>query len=288
MFNQKINHLVLLACFLCAGLFFTACNAENNATADADAAEKTQTEPAPKKAVSAMTLQEASEDMLRVLESGGDVSQHVQKFAAINPDTLAQIINTDAKKKAFYINLYNGYIQKILTENPELYKDRDKFFGEDRFMLAGKEISFDKLEHGIIRSSTMKLSGGFLSELFVGDYEKSLRTEKVDPRIHFAVNCGAKDCPPIHILSPTNIDAELDAMTQNYLDRWAEYDADKNVVKTTALMSWFRGDWGGKDGVKEFLQKYGIIPAGVETDDVDVEFKDYDWTLKTGIYADEV
>ena len=35
--------------------------------------------------------------------------------------------------------------------------------------------------------------------------------ESVDPRIHFALVCGAKSCPPIKLYTPENLDEGLDA-----------------------------------------------------------------------------
>lgn len=281
---NKINFSLLL---MSVAIFsFISCNNETQNISEIDKVEVEIAPEKPQMKILEMSYQQASENMLRDLKDGKDVNEYAEKFAAANLEQLAAEINTDAKKKAFWINLYNGYIQKLLVENPGLYDDRNDFFGEDRFIIAGKEISFDKVEHGIIRSSTMKLSGGFLGEIFVGDYEKKLRTDVVDPRIHFAVNCGAKDCPQVHILSPATVDAELDKMTQSYLNKVAEYDPKTNIAKTTSLMSWFRGDWGGKDGVVDFLKKYNIVPAAAN--DVVLEFKDYDWTLNTGMFADEV
>ena len=233
--------------------------------------------------VSEMGLQEASENFLLTLKRGGNTDAYAEKFAGVPLETLSSTINTDDERKAFYINLYNAYIQRILNESPSLYDDRKTFFGEDRFTLAGKKISFDRLEHGIIRASTLKLSAGYLKEIFPGDYEKALRTQEVDPRIHFAVNCGAKDCPPVHILSPADVNAELDQMSKDYLNEWTTYDAAADTVATTSLMSWFRGDFGGKDGAVQMLREYGALPAGAEPE---LKFKPYDWTLKTGVWGE--
>ena len=35
--------------------------------------------------------------------------------------------------------------------------------------------------------------------------------EKVDPRIHFALVCGAKSCPPIKLYTPENLEEALDS-----------------------------------------------------------------------------
>ncbi len=285
MLNKSIGSIFLFCLFVFS---FISCNNEievetSNST---QIEEKTETKSdTAMKPISEMSYQEASENMLRALAAGKEVNAYAEKFAAANLEQLAAEVNTDVKRKAFWINIYNAYIQKLLTENPSLYDDRDKFFGEDRFIIAGKEISFDKVEHGIIRSSTMKLSGGYVGEIFVGGYEKKLRTEEVDPRIHFAVNCGAKDCPMIHVLSPATVDAQLEKMTQTYLNEVTEYDPKTKIAKATPLMSWFRGDFEGKSGGIKFLKKYGIIPT--EATDVKLEFKDYDWTLNTGMFAEQ-
>ena len=55
---------------------------------------------------------------------------------------------------------------------------------------------------------------------------------------------------------------------------------------TTPLFNWFTGDWGGKDGVKDMLSKYGIIPE--DHKGIDVDYIDYDWTLATGNIGGEV
>lgn len=284
----KTHSMKYLSHLLLCSLLIFACSPETTTGPTDQSQAVTNPVDTPSTSILQMPLQDASEEMLRTLARGGNVDAYVAKFANVPLETLSSTINTDTKRKAFYINLYNAYIQKILTENPDLYQDRKEFFGaEDRIVLAGKEISFDRLEHGIIRSSTLKLSAGFLPEIFPGDYEKALRTEEVDPRIHFAVNCGAKDCPPIHILSPDDLDEELDRMSRAYLNKWTTYDVAADTISTTSLMSWFRGDFGGKDGAKEMLVKYGAVPTDMNIDKADLRFKGYDWTLKTGVYAEK-
>ena len=44
------------------------------------------------------------------------------------------------------------------------------------------------------------------------DPRRSLAIEKMDPRVHFALNCGAKSCPPVRVFSPPPaLDKELKA-----------------------------------------------------------------------------
>lgn len=48
-----------------------------------------------------------------------------------------------------------------------------------------------------------------------------------------------------------------------------------------ALMSWFRADFGGKEGVIEILKNYKLIPSN---EDPKVEFLDYNWELDLDNY----
>jgi thiol-disulfide isomerase/thioredoxin len=77
--------------------------------------------------------------------------------------------------------------------------------------------------------------------------------KKVDYRIHFALNCGAKSCPPIVYYSPEKLDQQLE-------------------------------DFGGKKGMREILKSHNIIP---EAANPKIKFKDYNWTLELSTYKTE-
>lgn len=209
-------------------------------------------------------------------------------LANIHPETLRSELDSESQKKAFWLNIYNAYVQIILEEEPDLFEDRNSWFGYNFFSspqvtIAGYEISFDDMEHGIMRRSTHKLSLGYMHNWFIDDIEKELMWEKIDPRIHFALNCGAASCPYIAAYDPQRLDEQLDITTENYLSRTTEYNALENTVRATRLMSWFRGDFGGKDGAVTFLKEYDIIPKNA---DPSIEFREYDWTLDLGNFQD--
>lgn len=185
-------------------------------------------------------------------------------------------LDTDTKKLAFWTNIYNAYIQVILSENPNLYKDRQAFFKNEQIPIAGRLISFAKIEHGIIRKSQWELGGGLIRKWFPNKFERKLRVDDRNYHIHFALNCGAKDCPPVAIYEADRLEEQFDKGTKAYLRRVSEYNSNQNEVKTTPLFSWFLGDFGCKSGVKDILKEYGIITT---TKNIDVIYKDYDWTL---------
>lgn len=224
-----------------------------------------------------------SKDLVKAAKNNSSYEDIKQKLANVPPETLARELDTDAAKKAFWINVYNAYVQLILSENPELFKDRGSFFGDDKITIAGKKLSFDDIEHGMIRGSQVKWLLGFVQDPFAGDYEEALRVKNTDGRIHFALNCGAISCPEVAIYDAKVIDQQLDIAAKQYLQKSSTYKPEENKVYVTSLFSWFRGDFGGKDGIVEFLKKYEVIPQDANPD---LEFKDYDWTLDLGNYKE--
>lgn len=220
---------------------------------------------------------ELSETFLVQIKKNENTQEIQNTFSKITIDDLEKALDTRNKKLAFWVNIYNAYIQVILRKNPDLYKDRSEFFKADQIAFAGEMISFELIEHGIIRGSQWEYGLGFIGKLFPGEFEKRLRVDEPDYRIHFALNCGAKDCPPVAIYEWERLDEQFAKSTSNYLKRTTEYDASKKEVKVTALFSWFRGDFGGTGGVKDILKREGLIPT---TKGIDLNYKNYDWTLE--------
>lgn len=206
-----------------------------------------------------------------------------EKLATASEEELINDLHNDRLKKAFWLNVYNAYVQLILKENPELFENRGEFFGKKRITVAGNNLSLDDIEHGMIRGSKIKLSLGLMKDPFVGKFERKLRVEKTDGRIHFALNCGAKSCPYVAVYEPGKIDAQLDKTSRQFLSKSSTYKPDEGKVYVTPLFSWFRGDFGGKKGIKSYLKTYDIIP---EDAGPGLEFTDYDWTLELGNYKD--
>ena len=221
-------------------------------------------------------LNTLSEQFLLKIKNGEDTSEVEEQLANLSLGELTKTLKKDDQKIAFWVNVYNAYIQVILTKNPELYEDRGNFFSKDRITIAGSKISFDKIEHGIIRKSQSKLGLGYVKKGFPDKFERMLRVEELDYRIHFALNCGAKDCPPVAIYTPNRLDEQFSKSTARFLKGSSKYDDSEKKVYVTSLFSWFRGDFGGKDGTREILNQQGIIP---QIDGVSLEYKDYDWTL---------
>lgn len=223
---------------------------------------------------------EVSQDLLTNIINKKPYQKQIEILANSSLNDLVNQLKTDKQKIAFWVNIYNSFIQISLSKNPDLYKDKSNFFSEERIKIAGEVLSFDDIEHGIIRKSRIKISLGYLRKWFPAKWERKLRVENIDWRIHFALNCGAKSCPPVAIYTAKNLDKELDFMTTEYLKEQTEYDATSKTAKSVALFSWFRGDFGGKCGVKKILFDYKITSEKPKN----IDFKSYDWTLLLGNY----
>ena len=221
-------------------------------------------------------LVQLSQNFMYAAKTGEETSGFIAKLKQMGMDELREAIKTDDEKKAFWINLYNAYTQVSLKKNPEQYKKRSQFFGTKQIEIAGHSFSLDDIEHGILRRSSIKWSLGYFKKLFPKQTEKQLRVGKLDYRLHFALNCGAKSCPPIAFYKPENINQQLELATKAYLRGETEYDETTNTVKLPTLMSWFRRDFGGKKKMIELLKQLSIIPADKNPK---IKFKEYDWTL---------
>ena len=110
-----------------------------------------------------------------------------------------------------------------------------------------------------------------------------------DARIHFAINCAAKSCPPIRseAFVGERLDAQLDEQARLFLNgphgARFERDGDELTIHVTKIMDWFGDDfekWAG--GKAKFIRKY--MPAGKQrmidqAKEIDIEYDDYDWAL---------
>ncbi len=232
------------------------------------------------------TPNELSQELLQKLKQGGDAGAIIQQLAGLDPNRLAAALDTRANREAFWLNVYNGMVQHLLTEDPSLFDDRGTFFSTPSFTVAGQELSPNELEHGIIRGGENRFGLGFIPQFFPNKFERSFRVKGGDSRVHFALNCGAASCPPVEIYRPETLETQLDARVKSYLSEHTEIkEVDgKRTIVTSPLFKWFKGDFRDHDGVDDFLVSYGIVPA--EDKNLPRDYEDYDWTLKTGIWAE--
>jgi hypothetical protein len=214
------------------------------------------------------------------LRDGDDPRPLAETLASYDTGQLATTLESDEARTAFWCNVYNATVQRTLRERPEVYS-RWRFFRRNLLTVAGTSLSLDDIEHGLLRRSQFKFAMGYVRkpDLLVGSFERTLRVTSPDWRIHFALNCGANSCPPVMTYETDSLDEQLDSVTASYLAAETTYDPDEGTVEVTPLFRWYRGDFGGTDGILDILRTYEVIPADA---DPDVAVGNYDWSRSVG------
>jgi len=189
----------------------------------------------------------------------------------------------DAARIAFWLNVYNAAVRARLLRDPAAYRRRWRFFAAPAVTIAGRRLSPNAIEHGILRRSAFLVGLGYVRNPLLSRFERLLRVERVDPRVHFALNCGARSCPPLAAWEPATLDADLERATGAYLLAESARSADGRELTVPRLLSWYRGDFGGRAGILRLLRRHGVLGAG---ESPRLRFGDYDWTLELGTPAD--
>ena len=215
-------------------------------------------------------LNKLSEDILLKVKMEETTSAIRLELESLDLNVLHSSLSNDHKKIAFWINVYNAYYQ-IIRKEENLSKSA--VYNKKLFSIAGELLSLDDVEHGILRRYRYKYSLGYFSNLFASKFVKKHAVEKLDYRIHFALNCGAESCPPIAFYNVKDIDEQLTKATQEFLEVESDFDDQKKIVFTTALFKWFYADFGGNNGIKKIYKEQ----LNRDISNYKIKFKKYSW-----------
>jgi len=200
--------------------------------------------------------------------SGSDlktISEIVMMYRSTDPKPLEP-----DERKALYINLYNSRIlETVLYQNPK---------GSIRELSKGLNSS------EIFNRATMKFDEKATS---LNALEKRLREEFKDPRVHFALNCASRSCPPIRPepYVAATLDAQLDDSARKYLASPEAVDVKTDGGKTTIvsvkIFDWYADDFKASGGPLAFIQKFGppVAADAIAGGKAKLAFADYDWSL---------
>ncbi len=178
---------------------------------------------------------------------------------------------------AFLINAYNAWtIDLVLTGYPGLHsiKDLGGLFAspwkKNFIPLLGQLLSLDDIEQGLIRGS----------ETFH------------EPRVHFALNCASRGCPPLRpeAYDGAHLEQQLDDQTRKFLK-----DRDRNrlqghTLQISSIFKWYADDftqgWHGMTRLPVFLAHYASALGLNATETrlllegkIDITYLPYDWQL---------
>lgn len=160
------------------------------------------------------------------------------------------------KKLAYWINAYNAFTIKRILDNYPLNSimdlDNGKTWDVKWIKLGGKTYSLNQIEHEIIRPQFK------------------------DARIHFAVNCAAKSCPPLYNKAYTeeNVNRYLEKRTIQFINDNKYNSISTKKAEISKIFEWYQEDFGD---LITYLNKY------LKQEDISkkakVSFKEYDWSL---------
>ncbi|WP_243546536.1 DUF547 domain-containing protein [Pseudodesulfovibrio tunisiensis] len=189
---------------------------------------------------------------------------YLDHLAEVRPGELSR-----DEQMAFYINLYNARTLQLVVDNyPEIetIKDLGGLFSspwkEDIVRLDGKLVSLDHLEHDIIRPVFQ------------------------DERVHFALNCSARSCPPLfdRPFEGRRIEVQLERVARAFVNDSEFNRLDGGTLYVSRIFKWFSRDFP-PDLIGWFLDyASGDFRKELEElvrngDRPGIRYLDYDWSL---------
>ena len=195
-----------------------------------------------------------------------------KKDEALLDEYLAVLSSTNVKslagnrRFAFYINAYNAFtIKLVLTKFPGInsIKEIGGFFsspwGKKFILLNGRTVSLDHIEHDI------------------------LRHEFNDPRVHFAINCASKSCPPL-LNTPYKaeiLEKQLDSQAIKFINDKKNTFIKGDTLFISKIFSWFKKDFSNNPLL--FIRKYALGELKAQLDSkagtIKIKYLYYDWSL---------
>jgi len=199
---------------------------------------------------------------------------YIKQLSMTDPESLP----TREKKLAFWLNAYNACTLKIICDNYPLKSINELHTGglifgsvirqtvwHKKLVTINNElISLDHIEHKIIRPVFK------------------------EPRIHFAIVCAAKGCPPLRseAYEADRLDEQLTDQAEMFLSQKDKNDFDlkTRTARISPIFSWFKKDFIEDSGsVLEYLTLFinEEIGASIKNDPKSwkIKYTEYDWSL---------
>jgi len=195
--------------------------------------------------------------------------------------------SSENQRLAFFINVYNalvihGFIER--GDQPRNHLQRYLFFSRTCYNIGGRDYSLNDIENGVLRANRPSFGTLYSTPFKSGDPRLKTALSSVEPRVHFALNCGAASCPPIKTFSGDKIDKELDLATEAFLENDEGLKVSESSVYLSMLFNWYKVDFGRNQGeILRWISTYApsekrsLIEKLVASDKFNIEYNNYDW-----------
>jgi hypothetical protein len=215
-----------------------------------------------------------------VFERYKDLAGELKKF------DLASLKSRE-QRLAFWINIYNtmvihGVIELGLQRS---VKEFPRFFDRLIYEIGGHRFSLNEIEHGILRGNRRhpyRLFRPFRRH----DPRIAFGAIPIDPRIHFALVCGARSCPPIGFYEAEQIDFQLQLAAASFVNSpQVRILPGENTLSLSMIFKWYKSDFGGdKNGLIETVLQFldeGELKEYLKQHRarIRISYQPYDWSL---------
>jgi len=202
-------------------------------------------------------------------------------FARALPYCTKEDLGDRPHQIAFWINLYNALIlHGVLHYKVSGSMLRDVgFFRRVAYNVGGMRFSADDIEHGVLRGNRRHPYLPF-TQFAKGDPREMMSIEDPDPRMHFALVCGARSCPPISAYDGEQLDAQLDLAAAAFINGiGAQFDPEAKILFLSRIFKWYAGDFGGREGALRLVDQY--LDTSVAIAGARIRYLPYDWSVNS-------
>jgi len=225
----------------------------------------------------------------RAVRGSGAFENYKNLAAGLKSFDLRPLKNRE-QRLAFWINIYNttvihGVIELGLGQS---VREFPRFFDRVAYEIGGHRFSLNEMEHGILRGNR-RPPYKLLKPFRKGDPRLEFAASPMDPRIHFALVCGARSCPPIGFYEADQIDFQLQLAAASFINNpQVKIEPEDRTVSISMIFKWYKSDFGGSRNAvidtllqfldegekKEFLRK--------NRNGIRIRYQPYDWNLNQG------
>jgi len=163
----------------------------------------------------------------------------LQSYLRLLTHAPIQQLVTDAHKIAFWVNVYNGLTNLLIIEQQirGSMKGVEGIYSQYTYQVGPYHWALDDIEHGLLRRNARP-------RLALDDPRRPYMVQRVDYRIHFALNCGALSCPPVAYYSPESLEQQLQAAEASFAQQEFSVNHAQQTIACSPLFSWYRADFG--------------------------------------------
>ncbi len=158
---------------------------------------------------------------------------------------------------AFWINSYNYYTLRLMTENFPIksIQKLPKAWDTPLIPFGKAMLTLNQVEH------------------------EKIRKVFNEPRIHFAVNCAAIGCPELssHAYSGKIMDSQLDHSAKRFLTDKSKNRIEDKTLYLSHIFEWYGSDFKNKGGYTDYVKQVLGLKGEYK-----VKFLEYDWSINAG------